>query len=111
MHRTLGAAPATLLSLRERLIEFAFGSFYLRFSDKPLFLWSIAFQQFFELLPQVKNQMYAANGARQARRNTQINRCNGVGRQDISCLLNRCLASEKELYGSSRSNSTDWQVY
>lgn len=39
MHRTLGAAPATLLSLRERLIEFAFGNFHLRCSDKTLFLW------------------------------------------------------------------------
>ena len=54
MYRTLGAAPATLLSLRERLIEFAFGSFHLRYSDKPHFLWQVAFPQFFELLPQVK---------------------------------------------------------
>jgi hypothetical protein len=39
MRRTLGAALAMLLSLRERLIEFAFGNVHLRCSDKTLFLW------------------------------------------------------------------------
>lgn len=39
MSRTLGAAPAASLSLCERLIMFAFGSFHLRCSNKLLFLW------------------------------------------------------------------------
>ena len=39
MHRTLGAAHALLLSRCERVIQFVFDSFQLRFSSKQLFFW------------------------------------------------------------------------
>jgi hypothetical protein len=52
-----------------------------------LFFWLVAFPQFYELLPQVKNQVYEASGVRQALRNTRISRWNWGRRQYFVRLL------------------------